>query len=80
MSDSILRHVESWRLNKRMKSNVSVRSIPGASIKGMIHHVKEYLEDISPDTEILHNETSDPKNGNTSEIIPTAIVNLALTI
>ena len=29
VGDSILRHVEDWRLNKRMKSNVSVRPISG---------------------------------------------------
>ena len=78
--NSILKHVEGWRLNKRMKSNVSVRSIPGASTNGMIHHVKGCLEDISPDTVILHHGTNDLKSGNTSEKIATDIVNLALTI
>ena len=80
MGDSILKHVEGWRLNKRMKSNVLVRSIPGASTNGMIHHVKGCLEDISPDTAILHHGTNDLKSGNTSEKIATDIVNLALTI
>ena len=80
MGDSILKHVEGWRLNKRMKSNVSVRSIPGASTNGMIHHIKGCLEDISPDTVILHHGTNDLKSGNTSEKIATDIVNLALTI
>ena len=53
VGDSILKHVEDWRLNKMMKSNVLVRSIPGASTNGMIHHVEGCLEDISPDTVIL---------------------------
>ena len=34
------KHVEGWRLNKGMKSNVSVRLIPVASTNGIIHHVK----------------------------------------
>ena len=76
--DSILKHVKGWRLNKRMKSKVSVRSILGASTNGMIHHVKGCLEDISPDTLILHHGTNDLKSGNTSEKIAT--VNLALTL
>ena len=80
MGDSILKHVGGWRLNKRMKSNVSVRSIPGTSTNGMVHYVKECLEDISPDTVMLHHETNDLKNVNTSEKIATGIVNLALTI
>ena len=80
VDDSILKYVEGWHLNKRMKSNVSVRSIPGTSINGMVHHVKGCLEDISPDTIILHHGTNDLKSGNTSEKIATNIVNLALTI
>ena len=78
--DFILKHVEGWRLNKRMKSNVLVRSIPGTSTNGKIYHVKECLEDISPDTVILHHVTNDLESGNTSEKIATDIVNLALTI
>ena len=82
VGDSILKHVEGWRLNQRMKSNVSIRSIPGASTNGMVHHIKGCLEDIWPDTVILHDhhETNDLKSGNTSEKIATDIVNLALTI
>ena len=34
--DSILKHVEGWRLNKRMKSNFSVGSISGVSTNGMV--------------------------------------------
>ena len=63
-----------------MKFSVSVRSIPGASTNGMVHHVKGCLEDISPNTVILHHGTNDLKSGNTSEKIATDIVNLALTI
>ena len=63
-----------------MKSDVSVRSIPGASRNGMIHHVKGCLQDISPDTVILHHGTNNLKSGNTSEKIATDIVNLGLTI
>ena len=80
VGDSVLKHVEGWRLNKRMKSNVSVRSIPGTSTNGMIHHVKGCLEDMSQDTVILHHEIDDLKIGNTSEKLATEIVNLALTI
>ena len=40
VDDSILKHVEGWHLNKSMKFNVSVKSIPGASTNGMIQHVK----------------------------------------
>ena len=46
----------------------------------MAHHVKWYLEGISPDTVILHHGTDDLKSGNTSEKTATAIIKLALTI
>ena len=77
---TILKHVEGWHLKKRVRSNVSVTSIPGALTNGMVHHVKGCLEDISPGTVILHHGTNDLKSGNTSEKIATDIVNLALTI
>ena len=41
----------------------------------MIHHVKGCLEDISPDTVILHHGTNDLKSGNTSENIAAYMVN-----
>ena len=40
VGDSILKQVEGWRLIKRMKSTVSVRSIPGTSTNGMAHDTK----------------------------------------
>ena len=84
MGDSILKHVEGWRLNKRMKFNVSVKSIPGASINGMVQHVKRmsrgYFARHCTSLGISHHGTNDLKSGNTSEKIATDIVNLALTI
>ena len=80
MGDSILKQVKGWRLNKSMKSNVLVRSIPGASTNGMKHYIKGCLEDISPDALILYHGANNLKSGKTSEKIANDIVNLALTI
>ena len=80
VGDSVLKHVEGWRLNKRMKFNASVTCIPGASTNGKAHDVKGCLEDISPDNVILHYGTNDLKAGNASVKISIDIVNLALTI
>ena len=49
LGDSIVKNIEVWRLNKRMKSSVAVKSIPGATTKGMKHHIKGCLEGNSPD-------------------------------
>ena len=80
VGDSIVKHIDGWRLNKRMKSTVSARSIPGATTKGMTHHVKGCLEDTSPDFIILHHGTNDLNGNNTSEEIADKILNLAASI
>ena len=67
-------------MSKRIRSSLSVRSIPGASTNDMAHHVKGCLEDISPDTVILHNMKNDLKSRSTSQKNAIDIVNLALTI
>ena len=48
VGDSIIKNIEGWRINKRMKSSVAIKSIPGATTKGMKHHTG-CLEDNSPD-------------------------------
>ena len=61
VGDSFVKNIEGWRLNKRMKSSVSVKLIPGVTTKGMNHHVKGCLEDSFPDSVILHNGTNNLK-------------------
>ena len=80
VGNSIVKHIDGWCLNKRMRSTVSVRSIPGATTKGMIHHVKGCLEDTSPDFIILHHGTNDLNSNSTSEEIADKILNLAASI
>ena len=75
-----MKYFEGWRLNKKIKSTVSVRSFTGTSADGMAHHVKECLDDISPDIVILYHGTKDLKSCYTSAKIVADMVNLALTI
>ena len=63
-----------------MRLTDSVRSIPRATTKGMIHHVKGCLEDTSPDFIILHHGTNDLNSNSTSEEIADKILNLAASI
>ena len=63
-----------------MRSKVSIRSIPGTLTNGMVHNVKGCLENILPNTVVLHHGTNDLKSRNNPEGISTDIVNLALTI
>ena len=78
--DSIVKHIDGWHLNKRMRSTVSVRSIPGATTKGMISHVKDCLKDTYPGFIILHHDTNDLNGNSTSEEIADKILNLAASI
>ena len=80
IGDSIIKHVDGWRLNKRMKSIVSVRSISGATTKAMKHHVMGCMEDESPDTIFLHHGTNDLRNDDPAEKIATDIVDVALSV
>ena len=65
---------------QKVRSTVSVRSIPGASTNGIAHYIKACLGDISPGTLILYHRRNDLKSGNTSEKIGIDIVNFASTI
>ena len=49
VGDSIVKNIGEWRHNKIMKSSVAVKLIPGAKTNGTNHHLKECLEDSSPD-------------------------------
>ena len=62
LGDSIIKNVGDWRLNRRMKSIVSVRSIFGATTKAIKHHVMICLEDESLDTILLHHGTNDKRS------------------
>ena len=63
-----------------MRSTVSVRSIPGAKTKGMIHHDKGCLEDTSPDFILLHHGTNYLNSNSTSQEIANKKLNLAASI
>ena len=63
-----------------MRSTASVRSIPGATTKSMIHHVKGCLEDTSPDFIILHHSTNVLNSSSSSKKIADKILNLAASV
>ena len=63
----MIKNVDGWRLNRRMKSIVSVRSISSAATKAMKHHVMGCLEDGCPDTILLHHGTNDPRSEESPE-------------
>ena len=75
VGDSIVKHIDGSRLNKRMRSSVYVRSIPGATTKDMIHDVKGCLEDTSPDFIM-----KDLNGNTTSEEMADKILNLAASV
>ena len=80
VGDSIVKNTEGWRLNKRMKFSVAVKSIPGATTKGVKHHIKGCLEDNSPDSIMLHVGTNNLKNKESAESIANDIMDVAIFI
>ena len=78
--DSIVKNIERWRLNKRMKSFVAVKSIPGATTKGMKYHIKGCLEDNFPDSIILHVRTNNLKNKESVEDIANDIMDVSIFV
>ena len=63
-----------------MKSSVAVKSIPGATAKGMKHHVTGCLEDNSPDSIVLRVGTNNLKNKESVEDIAYDIMDVAISI
>ena len=80
VGDLIVKSIEEWRLNKRMKSSVAVKSIPDATTKGLKHHIKGCLEDNSPDSIILHAGINNFKNKETAEDITNGVMDVAVFI
>ena len=79
LGDSIIKNFDGWRLNRKMNSVVSVRSISGATTKAMKHDVMGCLEDESPDMILLHHETNDLISKESTEKIASNIINVALS-
>ena len=80
VGDSIVSNIEGWRLNKRMKPSAAVKSILGATTKGMKHHVKGCLDDNSPNSIILLVETNNLKNKESVKDIANDIMDVAISI
>ena len=78
--DAIVKNIDGWRLNKKMKSSVAVKSIAGATTKNMRHHIKGRLEDNSPDSVILYVGTNNIKNKESVEDIANNIMDVATFI
>ena len=63
-----------------MKSSVAVKSIPGATTKGMKHHIKGCLEGNSPDSIILHVGTNNLRNKESAEDIANDIMDAVIFV
>ena len=75
-----MKDIEGWRLNKIMKSTGHVKSIPGATTKGVKHHVRGCLEGSSPDAAILYFRANNLKNNKDPEDIATDIISLSISV
>ena len=74
----MIKNVDGWRLNRRMKSIVSVRSISSATTNAIKHHVMGCLEDGTPNMILLYHGTNDLRSEESVERIASNI-NAALS-
>ena len=77
LGDSIVKDIDGWKLNKRLKSIEIVRSISGATTKRMSHHAKTCLIDSKPDKIVLHHGTNDLSAKSSPDDIVNNIITLA---
>ena len=76
LGDSIVKHVEGWKLKNSLGNNhnVYVRSFPGAKVKCMKDYVKPCTRENNPEYVILYVETPN------SELTPERIAKLVIDV
>ena len=79
LGDSIIKNVDGWRLNRRIKSIASVRLISGPKTKTMKHHVMGCLEHVMgclEDTILLDHGTNNLRSEESAEKIASNVINV----
>ena len=71
------KNIEPYKMKKSTKYVTTVKLIPGATIEGMIHHVKSCRVDFAPDIAPLHCGTNNLKKDFTPQKITQNILKLA---
>ena len=82
LGDSIVKHVEGWKLKKSLgkNHNVYVRSFSGATVKCMKDYVKPCIRENNPDYVILHVGTNELKSESTPERTAKSVVDVGKNI
>ena len=77
VEDTVVKQIEPYKMKKSTKYIATVKLIPGAITKGMIHHVKGCRVDFAPDIVLLHCGTNDLKKYLTPQKTAQNILKLA---
>ena len=82
LGDSMVKHVEGWKLKQSLGANhnVYVRSFSGAKVKCMKDYVKPCIREHDPDYVILHVGTNELKSESTPERIAKSVVDICKNI
>ena len=75
LGDSIIKHVEGWRIGRSTETKTSVKSFPGASVKDCYDYFKPAMNS-KPDEVIIHIGTNDLKSKSARETAE-SVVDLA---
>ena len=76
LGDSIVKHVEGWKLKNSLGNNhdVYVRSFPGAKVKCVKDYIKPCIRENNPEYVILHVRTNELNSELTPERIAKSVV------
>ena len=82
LGDSIVKHVEGWKLKTPLGNNhnVYVRSFPGVKVKCMKDYVKPCIREINPEYVILHVVTNELNSELTAERIAKSVIDVGKNI
>ena len=82
LGDSIVKHVEGWKLKNSLGNNhnVYVRSFPGAKVKCMKDYVKPCIRENNPEYVILHVGTNELNSELTIERIAKSVIDVGKNI
>ena len=82
LGDSIVKHVEGWKLKNSLGNNhnVYVRSFPGAKVKCMKDYVKPCIRENNPEYVILHVGTNELNSELTPERIAKSVIDVGKNI
>ena len=79
IGDSMVKEIKAWKLKKRLKENVQVKSFPGATIDDMKHYVIPTKKE-EPNIIILHAGTNNLRDNQSTTSLANNIIEFGISL